>query len=186
MNISATESGFLQGHTPPVAGQTINPIGTLNQLTLDAGLIRSRTPRVCLVNPGFTAWRINGGSEWAWNYVIANNATNTVLLFEGAAGKRHRHLEHQSQVAAQTSVQNDLRTLTLAVPTTLNFMVLDYFLADNADGVALHIESESTASDVPNRAVSLCLASASSHWLATAAFGESDCQKVASGIRNPS
>ncbi len=70
------------------------------------------------------------GSSWAWNNVIADNATNTVLLFEGAAGENGTGIwSTKAQVAAQAERAERLAHPDAVAPTTLHFMVLDYFLA---------------------------------------------------------
>lgn len=143
VNIDATLYGFAQPTDPaPVPGQLIAPFslapgGALKQLALGAGDYTITNATGLLgANPGFTGWRFNANPNWVWNFVLADNATNRVVFYADAGGV----LGTQAAIAAHPGVQNFSATFSLAAPTTVNFMVRDYFLPDNAGGVALSIE----------------------------------------------
>ncbi|MGZ8248022.1 MAG: YDG domain-containing protein [Methylomagnum sp.] len=144
VNIDATKYGFAFPTDPaPVPGQVISPItnptgGALNRLTLPAGTytVSNGTGRSG-ANGSYTAWRIDGGANWVWNFVVADDATHQVVVY-GEAGSTQ---STQAAVAAQPAVQNFATTFTLPTATTLDFMVRDYGLTDNAGGVALNIST---------------------------------------------
>ncbi|WP_350150024.1 PEP-CTERM sorting domain-containing protein [Nitrosomonas sp.] len=142
VNIDATRYGFAFPTDPaPVIGQIINPFSTsgpLNQLTLSAGTYTiTNANGLPGANPDFTALRFNdmGGSNWAWGFVIADDSDKRVVLYGEAGGLSNT----KSGIADQLSVQNFVSTLYLPTTTTLDFMIRDYYLADNAGGVALNI-----------------------------------------------
>ena len=143
VNIDAQVYGYRDPTDPaPVPGQLIDPFslapgGVLNQLTLGAGdYTITNATGLPGANPGFNAWRYNdGGNSWVWIFVLADDATDRVLFY-GEAGVGGS----QGAVASHSDVQNFSATFSLAAPTTVNFMIRDYFLTDNAGGVALNIE----------------------------------------------
>lgn len=144
VNVSATTYGFYFPNTgtsdpAPVPGQTIvpitNPSGTpLNQLTLGPGTY-SVTNAAGLTGANFDAWRFNYDPNWVWNFVIADNARNKVLVYGEAGGIQGS----EAAIATQPAVQNFFTTFTLASQTTVDFMIRDYYLPDNAGGVSLQI-----------------------------------------------
>jgi hypothetical protein len=143
INIDATRYGFAFPTDPaPTPGQTITPITNppgqpLNQMTFAAGTyqITNGTGRPG-ADSNFTGWRFNSNPNWVWNFVIADNATNKVVFYGEADGVQGT----QAAIAAQPAVQNYLATFTLPATTTLNFMIRDYFLPDNAGGMALNLQ----------------------------------------------
>lgn len=143
VNIDARQSGFEYpgggGSDPaPVPGQVITPIGTLNQQTFAAGSYTiTNATGLAGANPSFTGWQFNGGASWVWNFVIADDATHQVVFYADAGGIQ----SSQAAIAAQPDVQSFSGTFSLASSTTLDFMVRDFFLGDNAGGVALDITS---------------------------------------------
>jgi hypothetical protein len=142
VNIDAQVYGYQFPTDPaPVVGQTVVPIsnapgGALNQLTLAAGTYTvSNATGMAGADPNFSGWRFNGGDNWVWSFVIVDDATKQVVLYADAGGVQGS----QAAIAAQADVQSFSTTLTLAQTTTLDFMVRDYGLYDNAGGMALNI-----------------------------------------------
>ncbi len=139
VNVDATLHGYAYPTDPaPVAGQVITPFnatgGPLNQLTLDAGTYDiSNATGMAGANPGFTGWNFSGG--WVWSVVIANDANHQVVFYGDAGGVQ----TSQAAIAAQPDVQTFHGSFTLAQTTTLDFMVRDYYLPDNAGGYAVRI-----------------------------------------------
>ncbi|MBS0299699.1 MAG: PEP-CTERM sorting domain-containing protein [Proteobacteria bacterium] len=142
INIGATQYGFAFPTDPaPVVGQIIIPFSTsgpLNQLTLSAGTYTvTNATGLPGANPDFTATRFNdmGGANWAWNFIIADDSDKKVVLYGEAGGLSST----KSGIADQLSVKNFMSTFHLSTTTTLDFMIRDYYLADNAGGVAINI-----------------------------------------------
>jgi hypothetical protein len=145
VNIGGAVSGFAYPSTGvsvplPKPGDTIIPVGALTQLTLPAGTFEvTNATGLPGANPSYTAYNfnVNQSPSWDWRFVIAAHgvSTDTVLLF-GEAGTIE---SSQAAVAAEPEVQHFSATFTLTATTTLDFTVQDYFLPDNAGGVALRI-----------------------------------------------
>jgi hypothetical protein len=112
----------------------------------------------------FSAWRFDSGSgDWAWNFVIgSDNGDNTANVLD--VGWVNAPFPSQSGVAGATDVPtyrfdtvldphgstaSYSDTLTLTATTTLDFFVVDGYLADNIGGVALEIDPVSTAAPAP-------------------------------------
>ncbi|WP_422017865.1 hypothetical protein [Roseateles sp.] len=150
VNIDATRYGFAFPTDPaPVVGQVITPItnpggDALLQLTLGPGTYGiSNATGLAGANPAFTGWNFSGG--WVWSVVIADDTTHQVVYYADRGGVQGS----QAAIAAQADVQSFHDTFTLAQATTLDFMIRDYYLPDNAGGVAVNIsavpEAPSTA-----------------------------------------
>ena len=125
------------------------------QLTLGAGTYVITNASQSLSN--HSAFRFDGGStDWAWNYVIASdngNNTANVVKVGYLGGVLPSQSAWQSATGLQSFfwdngahlVQNNVATVgyrdtfSLAATTTLDFFIIDGFLADNAGGVALNI-----------------------------------------------
>jgi len=151
VNIDATKYGFAAPTDPaPVPGQLISPFGpggALNHISLGAGTYTiTNATGLAGATPTFTGWRFNSGNNWVWNFIISDAATNRVLMYKEAGGLK----SSQSLIAAQSAVQNFSTSFTLATPKTLNFMIRDYNLSDNAGGVALNISPAATAVPEPS------------------------------------
>ena len=173
VNIDATLYGFAAPTDPaPVPGQVISPIsnapgGALNQLTLPAGSYKvTNASGLPGANPNFTAWRYNSAPNWVWSMVIADNATDKVVAYTDAGGVQST----QAAIAAEPSVQDVSDGFILGATTTLDFMIRDYDLPDNAGGVALDIHALPLG-DVNFDGVvnGLDIADVASHWLSTGA-----------------
>jgi hypothetical protein len=112
----------------------------------------------------FSAWRYDGSStDWAWNFVIgADNGNNTATVLDvgwvGASFPSQAAAAGATDVATyrfdtvldphgSTAGYSD--TLTLAATTTLDFFVVDGYLADNFGGVALDIDPVSGSASTP-------------------------------------
>jgi hypothetical protein len=76
-----------------------------------------------------------GGANWAWNFIIADDSDKKVVLYGEAGGLSST----KSGIADQLSVKNFMSTFHLSTTTTLDFMIRDYYLTDNAGGVAINI-----------------------------------------------
>jgi hypothetical protein len=146
VNVDATLYGFKYPATgvsdpAPNPGDVITPIslapgGALNQLTLPAGTytIRNATG-MAGANPNFTGWRFNAADNWVWSIVLADDATDKVIFYADRGGVQ----SSQAAIAADPTVQNFSGTFTLPATTKVDFMIRDYFLPDNAGGVAVVI-----------------------------------------------
>lgn len=142
INIDATLYGYNFPTDPaPVVGQVITPFsnaagGVLNQLTLGPGTYNiGNASGMAGADPGFTGWNFSGG--WVWSVVIADDATHQVVYYADRGGVQGT----QAAIAAQPDVQAFSDSFTLAQTTTLDFMVRDYYLPDNAGGIAVNISS---------------------------------------------
>lgn len=140
VNINARYYGFNFPTDPaPQVGQQISPFtnapdGRLLQLTLPAGHYRiSNAAGQFGADPDFTAWNYSGG--WVWNFVMCNHADNHVVLYVEAGGVQSSQLA----IASQDAVQHITASFMLTETTTLDFMIRDYYLGDNAGGVAVRI-----------------------------------------------
>jgi len=138
LNIDATRYGFAFPTDPaPVVGQIITPITNpggepLLQLTLGPGTYDiSNATSLAGANPAFTGWNYSGG--WVWSIVVADDATHNVVYYADRGGVQGS----QAAIAAQADVQAFHDSFTLAQTTTLDFMVRDYYLPDNAGGIAV-------------------------------------------------
>lgn len=138
LNIDATRYGFAFPTDPaPVVGQVITPITNpggepLLQLTLGPGTYDiSNATGLAGANPAFTGWNYSSG--WVWSVVVADDATHKVVFYADRGGVQGS----QAAIAAQADVQAFHDSFTLAQTTTLDFMVRDYYLPDNAGGIAV-------------------------------------------------
>lgn len=122
-------------HLPPgqFIGNLINPV----QLTLEAGSYSITNASLAPgANPAFSAWRYNSGSNWVWSFMIVDDATKRVLV-QGCCGNV---FASQAGAADQPFAQTYFATLTLPAKTTLDFVIEDYQLNDNAGGISLKIQ----------------------------------------------
>jgi hypothetical protein len=154
----------------------------LDQLTLSAGSYKvTNASGLPGANPEFTAWRYNSDPNWVWSMVIADNATDKVVAYTDAGGTQST----QAAIAAEPSVQNVSDGFILGATTTLDFMIRDYGLADNAGGVALDIHplplGDVNFDGIVN---GLDIADIASHWLATGAqvAGDGNDDGVVNGL----
>lgn len=155
LNIDATQYGFAFPTDPaPVVGQVITPItnpggGPLLQLTLGAGTYDiSNATGMAGANPAFIGWNYSSG--WVWSVVVADDATHQVVFYADRGGVQGS----QAGIAAQADVQAFHDSFTLTQTTTLDFMIRDYYLPDNAGGVSVLI----SAAAVPEAPVPALLA----------------------------
>jgi hypothetical protein len=141
VNIDATVSGcdisHCNGlHLPPgsVLGAVINPV----QLALGPGTYTITDGSGQLgANPSFTAWRYDGGPDWVWSFMVVDDATKSVLV-QGCCGLG---FNTQAGAATQPFAQNYSTTLTLPSAKTVDFIIEDYYLPDNAGGITLQVTS---------------------------------------------
>lgn len=140
VNISARYYGFAFPTDPaPVVGQIITPFSEapdqrLNQLSLPAGTYTLKNAAgLPGADPAFVAWNYSGG--WVWSVVVCDDSTHAVVFYADAGGRRNS----PEEIANDPEVRTLRGTFTLAAPATLDFMIRDYFLADNAGGVAVEI-----------------------------------------------
>ena len=128
-------------------GTVVNLVGTTAQLTLGPG---TYTLTNADTSGNHSAWNFSSG--WVWSFAIAahnNNGTGTVLYeaYVGgvfgsqaaAAGSTNQLYRFFDPIPGTVATYSD--TLTLGTTTTLDFFILDYYLPDNAGGVALNISS---------------------------------------------
>lgn len=124
-------------HIPPgrVVASLIAPV----QLTLGPGTYEiSNAAGLAGANPAFMAWRFDPGPQWTWSFMVADDATRTLLV---QACCEPAVYSTQQAAAAQPFATGYRSLLTLARTTTLDFFVEDYFLPDNAGGVALKVSA---------------------------------------------
>lgn len=150
VNIDSKVSGCAQcngpENTPP--GTSITPYSPV-QLTLGAG---TYTFTNGASSGYYSAWNFQGypnSGNWAWNFVVADAATNKVVLDDYVSGvmptqaamadKTGTTTYNYHTLLPGTSTAGFVDTLTLTHTTTLNFMANDYGLYDNGGGVALNI-----------------------------------------------
>jgi hypothetical protein len=158
VNIDATLYGYQFPTDPaPQVGQVIHPIslapgGALNQLTLPAGTYEiSNATGLPGANPDFTAWRFNSDPNWVWSVVVADDATDKVVFYADRGGVQTT----QAAIAADPSVQDFHGTFTLPATTTLDFMIRDYYLPDNAGGVSVNVALQGSSVPEPSGLVIL-------------------------------
>lgn len=165
INISATGSGCAECSGGAAGSGTVqgaivtlyNPV----QLTLGPGTyVITNAATVNGVEPGadpsFLAYNYQAGNPtgWAWSFLVATdngNGTGTMLKFDyvpgnsgtqaGMAGFTGVQTFDYSTLLSGTSTAGFIDTLTLSQTTTLDFFTDDYYLADNAAGVALSIQA---------------------------------------------
>ncbi len=144
VNVDATLYGYTGAdtYTQPAVGTLVNPIslapgGTLDQVTFGPGVYTiTNATGLPGANPNFTAWRYDGGSQdWAYIFVLVDDSTDRVI-----GGVDEGTYSSQAAAAANSNVQNFSEVLTLTNTTTVDFMIRDYYLPDNAGGVALNIQ----------------------------------------------
>lgn len=156
VNISGSQSGEQTGGadcTVACQGPLINPV----QVTLGAGTYSITdvwSPTNGLA-PGalYDAWNFQAGNgqAWAWHW--------KALLDDGAGGATISPANYASHIlfdvdaaypadaftseaiAANFGYNTPAQLLTLSGTTTLDFVVNDYYLADNAGGVSLAISA---------------------------------------------
>jgi hypothetical protein len=129
----------------------------------------------------YSAWAFNGngnGGNWVWSFVVASvtAGTATILMddyanFTGSTQAGEAALTgvpdyDGNTLLSSTSVAGFSDTLTLASATTLYFFIDDYFLPDNAGGVALNITPVGSSVPEPSSFIPLGIA-----LLGLAAFG---------------
>jgi hypothetical protein len=132
----------------PIPGQQIAFIGSPPTLDLAAGTYRvTNATGLAGANPDYTAWSYNTGtSSWAWAFVIATTGGTVVDYEEAAYGSS------KAAVAALPAVQDFQSFFTLAADTTVAFTLRDYYVPDNAGGVALNVERFTRGPAVPEPA----------------------------------
>jgi hypothetical protein len=141
VNVNARWYGYAWPTDPaPVIGQVISPFsnapdGRLNQLSLPAGTYTlTNAAGLPGADPNFVAWNYSGA--WVWAVVICDDATRRVVLYAQAGGLR----SSAAEIANDPAVRNVRGTFTLPNATTIDLMIRDYYLFDNAGGVAVLIE----------------------------------------------
>jgi hypothetical protein len=102
----------------------------------------------------YSAWAFNGsgnGGNWVWSFVVASvsGSTATILMDDYTNGTESTQSAQAlltgttdwdgTTLLASISTAGFTDSLTLASTTTLYFFVDDYYLLDNAGGVALNI-----------------------------------------------
>lgn len=146
VNIDATTSGCDFTHCAAVFHQPGDPIGAVfnpTQLTLGPGTYTvTNGSGMPGSNPNFSAWRVNGGNNWNWNFLVIDDAALKVVMFgccNTVPNVGPTYFTTQAAAAAQPYAQNFSANFTLAAMTTLDFVTEDYFPADNAGGMSLKV-----------------------------------------------
>jgi hypothetical protein len=146
VNIDATTAGCDAAHCNAVflhPGDTVGAVFSPTQLTLGPGTYTvSNGSGLPGSNPSFSAWRVNGGPQWTWSFLIIDDATLQVVTFGCCSlvpGAPPAYFATQAAAAAQPYAQTYTSSFTLAKVTTLDFVTEDYFPADNAGGMSLSV-----------------------------------------------
>ncbi len=160
VNISATQNGEQTGGsdcTVACEGALIDPV----QVTLGPGtyvITDAYSPTTGLeAGALYDAWNFEAGNPdawvWHWKALVddgsdgstidpSNYASHVLLDVDGAYPADNFASE---AAAAAFGAATPSSTLTLTAPTTVDFIVNDYFLSDNAGGVSLDIQAVSAA-----------------------------------------
>ncbi|WP_341677124.1 hypothetical protein [Niveibacterium sp. SC-1] len=159
----------------PLPGQHINFIGTPETLTLGAG-------RYAITYAGglsgglFEGWSFNTGESpsWAWAFVIADAASQKVILYGEAQARAYS----AAQLATMPAVRDFRAIFELPATTELAFTLRDYYVPDNAGGVSLQVLALPREVEELPEPASLGMA-----WLGLAALSLS--RRRTSGKRDP-
>jgi hypothetical protein len=107
----------------------------------------------------YSAWAFNGsgnGGNWVWSFVVASVSAGTAtILMDDYTNEIEPTQSAQALLTgttdwdgttqlASTSTAGFTDTLTLPSATTLYFFIDDYYLPDNAGGVALNVTPSSS------------------------------------------
>ena len=150
VNISGTVSGCTpcNGYHPApgtTVGSLINPV--LVDFSAGTYTVTNAVGQAG-ATPGYDAWRFNGSeSNWIWTAMIIDAATRQVIL--DTLPDPQAFVGTHDQVANADYARKYTGNFTLAEDTTLAFVLEDYYLPDNAGGVALKISSFPAAGGVP-------------------------------------
>lgn len=121
----------------------------------------------------YSAWAFNGsgnGGNWVWSFVVASVSAGTAtILMDDYTNATESTQAAQALLTgttdwdgttqlASTSTAGFTDSLTLASATTLYFFIDDYFVPDNAGGVALNITATSGSVPEPSAFIPLGLA----------------------------
>jgi hypothetical protein len=156
INIDATQYGHsaFDGFSPAPGGNVVpfgpggdaytGVEGSLNQIVLGAGTY-SVTNATGEPTATFSGWNYDTRQDqstdpsWVWDSIIAIEGANPhkLIISTPSAGSAQASL---AAIATLPAVQNFYTTFTLANTSTLDFMVNDYGLSDNAGGVSLDIQ----------------------------------------------
>lgn len=157
VNISATTYGETQPLSQqPLRGDHLTPFsqtgGALNQLTLGPGtyqVTNAAASGLAGANTAFTAWNFQAGNgnAWTWSFIMLDNAADTVVYADSVSDPATSRIivrPTQAEIANFSATQNFFGTFTLPSTTTLDFLISDYNVSDNAGGVSLAITSVTT------------------------------------------
>ena len=161
LNIDATVSGCTTCFGGPLATPAGTVVTLINpvKLTLGAGTYTITNAATVNgvepgANPNFLAFNFQAGnsSGWAWNFMVAtDNGNGTGTLIKGdfvngtastqalMAGMTGVTTFDYNTVLPGTSTAGFTDTLVLNSTTTLDFLIQDGFLSDNAAGVSIDI-----------------------------------------------
>ncbi len=152
INISGTQNGEGFGNgacgDPCANGPLMNPV----QVTFAPGtytLKDAYSPATGLA-PGalYDAWNFEAGNGtgWVWNYTAlfddgadgaaigpSNYVANTLFNVDAPVADRRSTEQEAADFGASTAAQ----TFTVNKTTTIDFVVNDYYLSDNAGGISL-------------------------------------------------
>jgi hypothetical protein len=142
VNIDAQLHGYAESATIPNIGTVVTPIsdapgGALNQLVgLTSGLYKI-TNAAGEAGASFDAFQYSqatGVQNWTWNFLVTNaTAGNKTVLFGNGSDVAFTQAEAAANAAGKEWY------FALTATSTLNFMIRDNYLADNAGGVSLRV-----------------------------------------------
>ncbi len=141
VNVDATVSGCDGGHcngSHPQPGTVVSSIFSPVQVTLGPGTYQVLNANgLAAANPNFTAWRYDGvATHWTWSFIILDDATRTVLV----GGCCPTVVTPTQAIAAANPFAVDyVSTFSIAATSVVDFVIEDYYLPDNAGGVALSL-----------------------------------------------
>ncbi|MGA3189885.1 MAG: hypothetical protein ABSF22_22490 [Bryobacteraceae bacterium] len=170
IDIDATVSGCSQcsGVAQVTPGTFLTDIYSPQQVALGAGTytVTNGDPLAIGGTPDkYSAWNFEGpvSGNWVWSFVIATDngsgTQGTVLLDDYIAGVYATQALAASATGivtydnltalTATSTAGFVDTFTLTAPATVDLLIDDYGLYDNAGGVALTISGSGIGSTVP-------------------------------------
>lgn len=140
VNIDATVSGCDSSHcngSHPAVGSVVAAVYNPVQVTLGPGTyVLTNATGTIGANPSFDAWRFDGGAHWTWEFMVLDEATKSVMVQACCVSAVY---SNEASAAADSFAKGYLNTITLTTQKTLDFVIEDSYLADNAGGAAVNI-----------------------------------------------
>jgi hypothetical protein len=149
INISGTANGEAIGDescTITCDGPLIDPV----PVTFGPGTysVTDAWSQTSGLEPGalYDSWRFDGGNDWAWHWKVLTDDGSHGSTIDGSNYASHILLDidptesfSTENAAAIFGAGTSVPNLVLTATTTLDFVVNDYDLSDNAGGVSLDV-----------------------------------------------